>query len=175
MVGISEVIQTLGAMIIFSLILLTANRMIQTNTLKEVESKAEGIAVELAQSIIEEAQTKPFDAFTVDGSIPKDSTDFTTAGPGSCGNDRGCYDDFDDYDGYTDSFDTELTDPGTFAFNLSVQVSYVSPPNYDMASGSKTVPTMFKKMVVTVTSDYLRNNNQDIRLSYLRRYYKRDN
>jgi hypothetical protein len=172
MVGISEVIQTLGAMIIFSLILLTANRMIQTNTLKEVESEAEGIAVELAQSIIEEAQTKPFDANTVNGNIPSQIPQgFSSAGPGSTG-DRN---DFDDYDGHTDSLDTELTDPGTFAFNVNVQVSYVSPPNYDMASGSKTVPTMFKKMVVTVTSDYLRNNNQDIRLSYLRRYYKRDN
>lgn len=175
MVGYSEILQTLGAMIIFSLILLTANRYIQANTLREVESEAEKLAVSLAQDVIAEAQTKPFDANTI-SDIPLYIPDgFSSIGPGGCGNDRSCYDDFDDYDGYTEDISTELTDSGVQSFHLSVAVSYVSPPDFDMASGSKLVPTKFKKMVVTVTSDYLKNNSQEIQLSYLRQYYKTEN
>lgn len=176
MVGTSEILQTLGAMIIFSLILLTANRMIQANTLREVESEAEGLAVSLAQNIIEEAQTKPFDANTINNNIPEIIPGgFSSCGPGGCGNNRGCFDDFDDYDGYTEDISTELTNSGVESFHLEVEVSYVTSPYFDMATGSKLTPTIFKKMVVTVTSDYLNNNDQEIKLSYLRQYYKTKN
>lgn len=172
MVGYSEILQTLGAMIIFSLILLTANRYIQANTLREVESEAEKLAVALAQNIIEEAQTKPFDANTIAGIPDEVPEGFSGIGPGTCGNNRACFDDFDDYDGYTEDISTGLTETGTESFHLSVAVSYVSPPDFSMASGSKLVPGMFKKMVVTVTSDYLNDNNQNVQMSYVRRYYK---
>ena len=166
MVGISEVIQTLGAMVIFSLILLTSNRMIQSNTLKEVESEAENIAITLAQSLIEEAQTKPFDAFTANGRIPRNiSEDFTSVGQSGSGD----FNDFDDYDNYSQSENTAF---GDNSFLTKAKVFYIEPPNYDTPTATKTY---YKKMVVTVTSNYLRNGNQEIKLSYLRRYYKTTN
>lgn len=173
MVGISEILQTLGAMIIFSLILLTANRMIQANTLREVESEAQGLAVTLAQDIIEEAQTKPFDENTRNNNIPENIPEgFSTTGSGGCGNDRSCFNDFDDYHGYTEDISTELTDPTVQSFHLAVEVFYIEPPNYDTPVSNFT---RFKKMIVTVTSDYLSNNDQEIKLSYLRQYYKTKN
>lgn len=175
MVGISDLIQTMGAIIIFSLILLTANKMILSNTLREVESEAEGIAVVLAQNIIEEAQTKAFDENTNTSSIA-DLPKMIPEGFSSCGPNgsetRSTFDDFDDYDGYSEEVDTKL---GEDSFSINVEVSYVSSPNFNMSSGSKIVPTNFKKILVTVTSDYLRNNTREIKLSHLRQYYKTTN
>lgn len=173
MAGISEVIQTIGAVIIFSLILLTSNRMILSNTFREVETEAEGMAVTIGQNIIEEAQTKAFDSNTVNGDVPTNiPAGFSSVGTDS-GETRSDFKDFDDYDGYSEEVDTEW---GTKSFKLDVEVSYVSPSdNYDMAKGSKTVPTNFKKMRVTLTSEYLKGNTREIQLTYLRRYYKTKN
>ncbi len=174
MAGFSEVLQTIGAIIIFSLILLTSNRMILSNSMKEVESEAEGIAVTLAQNIIEEAQSKSFDEATTDSMVPLKTPEEFTAIESEEGNNRKDFDDFDDYDTLNDvSFDTEL---GEDTFMMDVDVAYVSAGNnYDIAKGSKTNPTHFKKMRVTVTSDYLDNNNKQVQLEYLQRYYKTKN
>lgn len=173
MVGASELIQTLGAMIIFSLILLTSNRMIQMNMVREVETETERLAITIAQDMIAEAQTKAYDANTAAGDIPKNLPEgFSSIGPGS-GETRATFNDFDDYDGYTTSLDTEL---GADSYQVLVEVAYVTPAtNYDIDQGSKSIPTNYKKMRVTVTSDYLKNNNQQIQLSYLRQYYKTQN
>lgn len=174
MAGFSEVIQTIGAIIIFSLILLTSNRMILSNSMKEVESEAEGIAVTLAQNIIEEAQTKAFDEATTDSMVPmKTPEEFSTfedqAAEGESS--RKDFDDFDDYDALDNvSFDSEL---GNDTFKLDVDVAYVSAANnYDIDKGSKTNPTHFKKMRVTVESQYLDN---EVQLEYLQRYFKTKN
>ncbi|MBN2732028.1 MAG: hypothetical protein JXR26_06345, partial [Balneolaceae bacterium] len=58
------------------------------------------------------------------------------------------------------------------SFHLAVEVFYIEPPNYDTPVSNFT---RFKKMIVTVTSDYLSNNDQEIKLSYLRQYYKTKN
>ena len=66
---------------------------------------------------------------------------------------------------------------GDQAFQVDIEVKYVSPPDYDMASGSVGTPyTQYKKMVVTVTSDYLTDedgNLIEVKIPYLRRYYKK--
>lgn len=170
MIGASQLIQTLGAMIIFSLILLTSNRILQLNAVQEVESEAEHLAITLAQDLIEEAQTKAFDANTAGGNVAKNIPDeFSSCGPGS-GETRATFNDFDDYDGYDSLVDTKL---GSDSYRLQAEVSYVSPAaGYDIDQGSKTVPTRFKMIRVTVTSEYLDTQNQQIQLTYLRQYYK---
>jgi hypothetical protein len=65
MVGYTEVLQTMAAMIIFSMILLNANRMILRNTVMQVEGELEQEVVAIAQDVIEEARTKDFDEETV--------------------------------------------------------------------------------------------------------------
>lgn len=174
MVGISDLIQTMGAIVIFSLILLTANRMILSNTRTEIQKEAERIAIGLGQSIINEAQTKPFDAETADGSIPmKIPQGFTSCGAGS-GESYPNYSDFDDYHDLNNyCVDTRL---GNDTFCIDIDVLYVSSPNFEMSSGStggsESERTMFKKMVVTIRGDYMED---EIKLSYLRRYYKTTN
>lgn len=172
MAGFSEVLQTIGAIIIFSLILLTTNRIILGNSLNQVETEAEGIAVSLAQDIIEEAQAKAFDENTTDGHVPVQTPDeFSELATEESS--RKDFDDFDDFDGYTAKVNTHF---GVDIFTLNVDVSYVSSANnYDLDLGSKTNPTHFKKMRVTVTSDYLENNAQQIQMEYLQRYYKTKN
>ncbi len=178
MAGISDLIQTMGAIIIFSLILLTANRMILSNTAVEVETEAEKVAVSMAQSVIKKAQTLPFDANTANGSIPDQLPEgFSSCGPGSGESNPEDFNDFDDYDGYSTQKNTPL---GNNSFTIEVAVSYVSESDgYDMSKGNKgndeNNRTFFKKMVVTVTSAYFENSSKEIKLSYLRRYYKTTN
>lgn len=168
--GVAQLLQTIGSLIIFSLILLTTNRFILASNFQEVESEAESIAITLAQNILEEAQNKPFDANTAGGTVPAAIPEgFSSCGPGS-GETRNNFNDFDDYDGYSQSVDTQL---GEDSFHLSVEVSYVKESEgYSMASGSKSDYSEFKKMRITVTSDYLKNNSRTIQLTHLRPYYK---
>ena len=172
MVGYSEVIQTMAAMVLFSLILLTSNRMIFINSQKEIESSAEKKAITIAQTYIDEARALPFDANTAGGPPAKVPEGFSPCGQASTSD----FNDFDDYHGLNETVDWQKGS-GDGAFDVSIQVLYVSPSSdFDIASGHTGTPyTEFKKMVVTVTSDYLTDNNGDkieIRVPYLRRYYK---
>jgi hypothetical protein len=171
MVGYSEVIQTMAAMVLFSLILLTSNRMIFMNSQKEIESSAEKKAITIAQSYIDEARALPFDANTAGGPPAQVPEGFSACGQANATD----FNDFDDYHGLNETVDWQKGS-GDQAFNVDIEVLYVDKPDYDMASGHTGTPyTPFKKMVVTVTSDYLTDNNGDnieIRVPYLRRYYK---
>lgn len=187
MVGYSEVLQTMAAMVIFALILLSANRMIHRNTVMQVEGELEQEIVALAQDIIEEARTKEFDELS-QGKVPptKIPQDFTsasnlgpddeTADPEPNTNDdintdgtfkRIEFDDFDDYNGWKDVLQTEHG-----KFNIETQVYYVNPNTYD-STGSG--PTTFKKIKIYITSEFLKKNNSDkltkYYLEFIRNYY----
>lgn len=171
MAGYSEVIQTMAAMLVFSLILLSANRMIQRNNVMQVEGELEQETIALAQDILEEARTQEFDEQSM-GPLPpaKIPADFTPSG--SLGresgetSDRTTFDDFDDYDDWSGTVETEH---GTF--NLTSQVYYVTPDTYD-STGSQTT---FKKLKVYITSDYLNKGDKNKPTKYyfefIRNYY----
>jgi len=176
MVGYSEVIQTMAAMVLFSLILLTSNRMIFMNSQKEIESSAEKKAIAIAQTYIDEARALPFDANSTSGPPATVPDGFSNCGSGGGENTRADFNDFDDYHGWNETVDWQ-SGSGDNAFEVDIEVLYVSSSSgFDMSSGHTGTPyTEFKKMVVTVTSDYLTDNNGDkieIRVPYLRRYYK---
>lgn len=168
MVGYSEVLQTIGAMIIFSMILLSANRMIQRNTFLQVQGELEQEVVALAQDIIEEGRTKEFDENSMGAAPPANIPgDFTA--PGSLGPEgestRSDFDDFDDYNGWEDIVNTEHGD-----FSINAEVFYVTPDTYD----STGVRTTFKKMRVFISSQYLTKQSGDrnlYRLEFIRNYY----
>ncbi|WP_138430335.1 type IV pilus modification PilV family protein [Fodinibius saliphilus] len=185
MVGYGELLQTIGAMIIFSMILLSANSMIQRNTLMQIEGELEQEVIALAQDIIEEGRTKEFDErsqgsappakipddFTAPSSLGPEATTITSAdvenddanGNGTI--ERSEFDDFDDYDGWKDQIETEHG-----VFNISAEVFYADPSTYDK-SGSRTT---FKKMQVEITSEFLKNNSGNktvYQLEYIRNYY----
>jgi len=173
MVGYSEVLQTMAAMVLFSLILMTSNKMILLNSQKEVESDAEKRAIAIAQTYIDEARVLPFDDNTVSGIPAKIPDDFTSCGSGG-ETDKANFDDFDDYHNWSEDVDW-IEGSGDNAFHVDIKVLYVNSPDFDMTSGSTNSKTVYKKMAVTVTSDYLTDNSGDkieITMPYLRRYYK---
>jgi len=168
MIGYTEVLQVIGAMIIFSLILMTSNSMILRNTQMQVEGELEQETIALAQDIIEEARIKEFDENT---SAPLPPTQIpggftSSANLGTDGESgRSQYDDFDDYDGHNETVTTEQGD-----FIIDTEVFYVNPGSFT-ASGS---PTTFKKMVVTITNQFLvdgSDNMKEYKFEFIRNYY----
>ena len=75
MMGYTEVIQVMGAMIIFALVLTTANRFMLNNDTVRVGSEVEVRAVSIAQDLIEFSKTVPFDAATIGNNVPDDVPD----------------------------------------------------------------------------------------------------
>jgi len=166
MTGYSDVIQVIGAMVIFSLVLLNVNKFMMSRDLQRTDTRMEYNAISHAQDIIERAQQLAFDAFTADGSIPKNIPgDFTSCGSGSGESVPADFNDFDDYDGYT----TTVKDPsnGTdVLYTIDTKVCYVSDSDYTTCTGG--AKTTHKRMTVTVSSPYIRNN---ITLSFIKSYY----
>lgn len=169
MTGYTEVLQTMAAMLIFSMILLNANRMIHRNTLMQIEGELEQEVIALGQEIIEEAHTKEFDQVNVGSVLPPttipgnftSSANLGTDGEGS----RQFYNDFDDYNGHTEIAHTEHGD-----FTISVEVFYVDDVNYQFTNTKST----FKKIEVTITSEFLTNNADEMKiytLEFIRNYY----
>jgi len=170
MIGYSEVLQTMAAMIIFSVILMNANHMIHRNAMMQVEAELEQEVIALGQEVIEEARTKAYDQVTVSSAappsvIPGGFTQPDMLGPDTGENSRSDFNDFDDYNGWSDTFITEHGE-----FEVSAEVYYVDPVNYQKSFS----PTTFKKIEVTVTSKFLRtgaNIPREYRLEFVRNYY----
>lgn len=161
MIGMSDVLQVMGAMVIFSLVLLNVNRFLLVNDKQETSAEIEQAAVTHAQDLIERARMLPFDKATSGGATPSNiPDDFTSCGPGFGENQPSDFNDFDDYEGYTNSVDTKFGE-----FNTSVKVCYVTSADY---SSCTTTKTTHKRMQVTVSSPYLDN---DINMSYVRTFY----
>ena len=171
MFGYTEVLQVIGAMIIFSLILMTSNSMILRNSTMQVEGELEQETIALAQDIIEEARVKEFDATTV-GSLPPTTIPGGFTAPGGLGPSGGAaederheFNDFDDYDGYTETVETEHGE-----FTISTEVFYVDPNTF-APTGNRTT---FKKMVVTITNALLvdgSDNMKQYQFEFIRNYY----
>jgi len=170
MIGYSEVLQTIGAMIIFSVILMNANHMIHRNSMMQVQSELEQEVIALGQEVIEEARTKSFDQITVDAEappslIPGGFTSPGGLGPGGAETTRRSFNDFDDYNNWSDIFTTEHGE-----FEVSAEVYYVDPVNYQKTMSTTT----FKKIEVTVSSKFLRTGSdvpREYRLGFIRNYY----
>ncbi|MDR8390852.1 hypothetical protein NC796_06875 [Aliifodinibius sp. S!AR15-10] len=177
MIGYSEVIYTMAGMLVFSLILLSANRMMHRNTQLQVEGELEKEVIAVAQNIIEESRSVAFDEMTVDGIPPVKTPDHFTAASifgtkrsdegtqGEDDTDRTTFDDFDDYDGWGDTITVEDID-----YKLSVKVRYADATTYD----STSYKTNFKKIYVKVENKYLTNTSDepiDYEFTYIRNYY----
>lgn len=172
MVGYSEVLQTIMAMVIFSIILLSANRMMHRNTFVQVEGELEREVIAVAQDIIEESRTKEFDEETTGAVppplIPGSFTDPAALGPDSQNNEkkRRDFNDFDDYNGWETVHTTRHGD-----FNLSARVFYVTEDTYQETN----TKTTYKKMEVTVRNQFLTGSNTDslrtYTFSFIRNFY----
>lgn len=113
-------------------------------------SKSTIVANGLAQSIIEEIQTKAFDEKTIHN--PVWNTNSLTSS-GTLGKDFGeslntQFDDVDDYKGYSTSINIDKV--GTFALNVNIY--YVQQMNPDVPSGTQT----YSKLVrVSISNESL--------------------
>ncbi len=182
MIGYTEVIQTMAAMIIVSMMLINTNNMISKNTLMQIEGEIEQEIITLGQEIIEEARIRSFDREVEElnslppSNIPGGFTPASQFGPDSApdyahnygaeGNaERSLFTDFDDYHGWNETFTTEHGD-----FDISVEVFYVDDINLEYTA----IPSTFKKIEVTVSSKFLTDSNNNPRnytLEFIRNYY----
>ena len=171
MIGYSEVIQTMAAMIIFSMILINANYMIQRNTLMQIDGELEQEVISLGQEIIEEARSKPFDKETPRGDMPPTdipggftpTSEFPTIDEHE-GKNRSYLEFFEDYHNWSEIITTPHGD-----FNIGVEVYYVNENTFLRQEEQTT----FKKIEVIVTSEFLRGGDEPRRyqLEFIRNYY----
>jgi hypothetical protein len=178
--GMGQMLSVLGALMLLSMVSLGINSMIISKTTTMLEAEASLSAVSLAQTMIDEIQTKSYDASTV-GSRIYDASDFTTASglgpngltetpyvpkPDTYNPFRSVkyYNDVDDYHLYRRRASTPIL--GYFDILDSIYYVKESDP-----STKSTTQTFFKKIVVKVTH---RNMSYPVYLSDVvvyRRYF----
>jgi len=162
MIGYTEVLQVMGAMIIFSLVLTTTNRFMLNNTTTKVQSEVEVRATTIAQDIIEFSKSFPFDEATQNNTVPDDvPDDFVNANPvpATTAANRTQINFLEDFNGYSETIDSNLGE-----FEITSVVDYMNPADLNAVSTSKSI---YKRITVNVTNASLNNN---ITLNYTRVY-----
>lgn len=170
MIGYTEVIQTMAAMIIFSMILISSNSLIQRNTTLQIDGELEQEVISLGQELIEEARSKSFDEET-QGDMPPSiipegftsTSDFPTKEDQET-RERSEFLAFEDYNNWSEIITTPHGD-----FNIGVEVYYVDETNFEKVE----TQTTFKKIDVIVKSEFLRGGNEPktYKLEFIRNYY----
>ena len=164
MIGYTEILQTIFAMILVSLLIMNANRAITVNNIAQVENELEDQVIAIAQDYIDESRAVSFDATTVNGAVPVNiPSGFSSIGPGAGENKRSSFNDFDDYDGWTET----LTASDDVEYNVSISVSYYLN---DAVTTSKST---LKQMTIHIESNSLRNNgiNKVYTFNFIRSFY----
>jgi len=138
-----QMIMTLGAMLLLSVIMLRVNTANLTNETIRDNSQYGVLATSISTSIIEEAQSKAFDEKTDTMNVTA-LTQLTSALGPETGEIESTFDDFDDYNNFTKR---DSTMPSA-TFDISCQVVYVEPGNIE---GSTSNRTWNKKIIVTIT------------------------
>ena len=153
-----QTVLTMGAMMLFSFSSLRFNSIMLQNSTLETENKVYLTAFSLADDMIEEIKNKNFDEATL--LYPTTATAVLTKAD-SLGPEHGeiypNYDDIDDYNNYSKL----ISAPHAEDYTVSCKVFYVDGNNPD---NMVTTQTFYKKVTVTVSSPFLRNN---VNLSYV--------
>ena len=161
-----QMLITVGAMVLLTLVILRVNRGFLTTNTSMMETKFDVLAVSLGTSIIEEANGKAFDQNT-------DTTSVTsTASLSSIGPDGSevypNFNDFDDYDGLVKivKYDSSDTTFKSADFKIKCKVGYINPSNPEVLMTSPK--TWHKRLNVEVTSNSMVDT---IRLSTVYSYF----
>ena len=141
-----QMILTLGAMVLLAIVILRVNTTKLNNESVRDQAQYGVLATSIATSIIEEAQSKAFDANTDSNSVSSLSQLSTILGPES-GETESTFNDFDDFNGFTKK-DSSMP---SAIFNVSCQVVYVNLNNIE---GYSSTPTWNKKINVTISSPF---------------------
>jgi hypothetical protein len=148
-VNTGQTILTIGAMVLLSTIMLRVNTTNLTNESVRDQAQYGVLATSIATSIIEEAQSKAFDAKTDSNSVTTktDLTSYLELGPDDGETSESLFNDFDDYDGFTKC---DSTMPSAI-FDIACEVVYVASNN---VQGFSSTQTWHKKLNITVTSPF---------------------
>ncbi len=143
-----QMIMTMGAMILLSTIVLRVNTLNLTNESIRDQAQYGVLATSIATSIIEEAQSKAFDAKTDSNAVTSlgNLTLAANLGPES-GETYNTFNDIDDFNGFTK---TDSTMPSAI-FNISCEVMYIHPSNLKIKYHTQT---WHKKINVTISSPF---------------------
>lgn len=143
----------MGAMMLLSFLVLRFNSIHLTSAQASYNSKFGIVATSLANSLIEEAKDKAYDAVALDTTKTITSaSDFSTTLGKEIGEVYPDFDDFDDYNNllYIDSLSLKNPQTGTpTKFEIRSIVEYVTETAPDVRSASKQY---HKKMTVSVFS-----------------------
>ena len=143
---------SLGALLLISLISLRFNSAVLENSTIETENKVYLTAFSLANDLIEEIKMKAFDAATI--KFPTTDPSVLTS-PYSLGHaDYEVYPNFNDIDDFNDYLRT-IDAPHAENYSVRCNVYYVSEYNPDYKVMTQT---FYKRVDVTVTSPYMKNN-----------------
>jgi len=161
---------TMAAMMLLSTVILNVNRNALNTTTGMAESKYEILAVSLATALIEDAFSKFFDANTADGNLVDHPSDLTAIlGPGAGEITRADFNDFDDFHNYTDSTSADSTIISA-GFVIHSKVYYVDP-NISNKLPPVGYRTWHKKIDVFITSPFLNDGKDTVRLSKVNSHY----
>ena len=143
--GTGQMILTILAMVLLSVVILTMNRGLYNTNTTMAASRYDILAVSVANSLIEDATGLRFDEVTIGAQT---STSVLTSAAnlgiesGESGSNPKTFDDFDDYNVYktTPKLDT-ITITGTtkkIIFNSICKVDYVTASNPNVSTTTKT-------------------------------------
>ena len=145
-----QMIQTIGALGILSLLILNANRAVLGNTQTVYTGQYAETALSIAQSYILEATMKDFDEKAIGQAAIKDPTKFSaTLRPDANESTIGSFDDVDDYNGYSVIVTTPTDTNTTYQVNCTVE--YMNENDLSVVSSTQT---FYKRVTVSVTVPY---------------------
>ncbi len=148
---------TMGALVLLSLSSLRFNNSVLENSTAQVENKVYLTAFSLADDMLETIKQRSFDEATV--KFPTGLANLTPAdklGP-ETGETYQLFNDIDDYNLYKKT----VSAPHAENYGIICRVCYVdgSDPDNEIST-----PSYYKKVTVTVTSPYMR---EDVNLSFI--------
>ncbi len=156
--GGTQILLSLAALMFFSLTSMRFNAAVLNNSSLEMEHKVILTAISLADDMLEEIKVRAFDESTIQfpTTSPLSLTPYANLGP-ETGETYGNFNDIDDYNGYT----RLISAPHAEDYYISVAVVYVDG---DDPSKTSNIQTFYKRVNVTVSSPYMRN---DFTLSFI--------
>ncbi len=146
--GSGQMLQTLGALVLLSLLVLNANRTVLNNSRIVYTGQYTETALSLAESYLQEITAKAFDEKAIGQPSIKDPSKFSwTLGPDYGETSAGSFDDVDDYIGYPLRLREPVVSDTTTLFKLECAVDYMT----DDLSATSAIPTFYKRITVTIS------------------------
>ncbi len=144
---------TIGAIILLGTIMLTTNRGISNSSTVMLKTGFGIDQVSLAETVVEQAASLPFDQADIDDTLLTSPTQLTAANSlGYENNDPTDLDDYDDYNGrpgVANGFKLDSADLPTGKYYMKTQVHYVALNDLDPATWT-TSQSFYKRLDVWV-------------------------